>query len=306
MERNNSMKRTDLALEVRESIPEDNKEIEGVVLEKHIDEEKQVEVTKVLIKDKQGAKAMGKPIGTYITVEALALEQKLEHCYDDLAKLIQNYVEELADGIADKSVLIVGLGNREATPDSLGAKVIDKLYTTRHLIKEFGQEFKEKHNLKTMSALAPGVMAQTGMESREIIKGIVEETRPDLVIVIDALASRSVNRLNSTIQLTDTGISPGSGVGNNRKALNKDSLGIPVIAIGVPTVVDADTIVEDRMEHMLQKQGFSETEIQSFLEELSAHVMKNLFVTPKNVDEEVAQMSSILADALNGCFVGKQ
>ncbi|MSS64453.1 GPR endopeptidase [Velocimicrobium porci] len=299
------MKRTDLALEVRESIPEDNKEIQGVVLEKNTDEEKQMEITKVLIKDAQGAKVMGKPIGTYITIEAWALEKKLESYYDELVKTIKDYVEELAGGIMDKSVLIVGLGNREVTPDALGPKVIDELYTTRHLIKEFGQEFKEKHGLKTMSALAPGVMAQTGMESREIIKGIVEETRPDLIIVLDALAARSVNRLNCTIQLTDTGISPGSGVGNNRKALNKDSLGIPVIAIGVPTVVDADTIVEDRMESMLEGQGFSEQEIQSFLDELNAHAMKNMFVTPKNVDEAVSQISSILAEALNDCFVPK-
>ena len=299
------MKRTDLALEVRESIPEDNKEIQGVVLEKNTDEEKQMEITKVLIKDAQGAKVMGKPIGTYITIEAWALEKKLESYYDELVKTIKDYVEELAGGIMDKSVLIVGLGNREVTPDALGPKVIDELYTTRHLIKEFGQEFKEKHGLKTMSALAPGVMAQTGMESREIIKGIVEETRPDLIIVLDALAARSVNRLNCTIQLTDTGISPGSGVGNNRKALNKDSLGIPVIAIGVPTVVDAETIVEDRMESMLEGQGFSEQEIQSFLDELNAHAMKNMFVTPKNVDEAVSQISSILAEALNDCFVPK-
>lgn len=299
------MKRTDLALEVRESIPEDNKEIQGVVLEKNTDEEKQMEITKVLIKDAQGAKVMGKPIGTYITIEAWALEKKLESYYDELVKTIKDYVEELAGGIMDKSVLIVGLGNREVTPDALGPKVIDELYTTRHLIKEFGQEFKEKHGLKTMSALAPGVMAQTGMESREIIKGIVEETRPDLIIVLDALAARSVNRLNCTIQLTDTGISPGSGVGNNRKALNKDSLGIPVIAIGVPTVVDADTIVEDRMESMLEGQGFSEQEIQSFLDELNAHAMKNMFVTSKNVDEAVSQISSILAEALNDCFVPK-
>lgn len=299
------MKRTDLALEVRESIPEDNKEVQGVILEKKTDEKKQMEVTRVFIKDAQGAKVMGKPIGTYITIEAWALENKLENYYDELTETIKEYVEELSGGILDKSVLVVGLGNREVTPDALGPKVIDELYTTRHLIREFGQEFKEKHGLKTMSALAPGVMAQTGMESREIIKGIVEETRPDLIIVIDALAARSVNRLNCTIQLTDTGISPGSGVGNNRKALNKDSLGIPVIAIGVPTVVDADTIVEDRMEHMLAGQGFDEMEIQSFLDELSAHAMKNMFVTPKNVDEAVSQISSILAEALNACFIPK-
>ena len=297
------MKRTDLALEVRESIPEDDKEIQGVVLKKEKDVENGIEVTRLEIKDSHGAKVMGKPVGTYITIEADSIDDmqgKYEGVY--ISKL-GYYVKELVPNIEEKSVFIVGLGNREVTPDALGPLVIDEIFTTRHLVREFGEEFKTKHNMNIVTALAPGVMAQTGMETREIVKGIIDEVKPDLMIVVDALAARSVKRLNCTIQLTDTGISPGSGVGNNRNALNRDSLGIPVIAIGVPTVVDAGTIVEDHLEQTLKKQGFSEKEIYGFINEISRNSVKNMFVTPNNVDEAVRHMSFLISEALNDCFV---
>lgn len=299
------MKRTDLALEVRESIPKDDKEIQGVVLEKERDKENGIEVTRLVIKDLQGAKAMGKPIGTYITLEADSIDDmqgKQEQGYIDK---LQWYIRELVADIENKSVFIVGLGNREVTPDALGPQVIDEIFTTRHLIREFGEEFKVKHKMNTVTALAPGVMAQTGMETKEIVKGILEEVKPDLVIVIDALAARSVKRLNCTIQLTDTGISPGSGVGNNRNALNKESLGVPVVAIGVPTVVDAGTIVEDHLEQALKMQGYSEQEIYTFINEINQKQVKNMFVTPNNVDEAVKHISFIISEALNDCFVPK-
>ena len=299
------MKRTDLALEVRESIPGDDKEVKGVILEKERDTENGIEVTRLVIKDLQGAKAMGKPVGTYITVEADSIEDMqgdYEQRYIDKLKW---YIRELVPDIRDKSVFIVGLGNREVTPDALGPKVIDEIFTTRHLIREFGEEFKTKHNMNTVTALAPGVMAQTGMETKEIVKGIIDEVRPDLMIVIDALAARSVKRINCTIQLTDTGISPGSGVGNNRNALNRESLGIPVVAIGVPTVVDAGTIVEDQLEQALKVQGYSEQEIYTFINEINQKQVRNMFVTPNDVDEAVRHMSFIIAEALNDCFVPK-
>ena len=299
------MKRTDLALEVRESIPKDDREIQGVVLERDKDTANGIVVTRLIIKDLQGAKAMGKPVGMYITIEADSIDDmqgKNEQNYIDKLKC---YMKELIPEISDKSVFIVGLGNREVTPDALGPKVIDEIFTTRHLIREFGEEFRLKHNMNTVTALAPGVMAQTGMETREIVKGIIDEVKPDLMIVIDALAARSVKRLNCTIQLTDTGISPGSGVGNNRNALNKESLGIPVIAIGVPTVVDAGTIVEDQLEQSLKAQGYSEQEICTFINEISQNQVRNMFVTPNNVDEAVKHMSFMIAEALNDCFVPK-
>ena len=299
------MKRTDLALEVRESIPEDDKEIKGVILEKEKDKENGISVTRLIIKDLQGAKAMGKPIGTYITIEAESIDNMQGKHEETYINKLQSYIKELVPDISDKSVFIVGLGNREVTPDALGPKVIDEIFTTRHLIREFGEEFRLKHNMNTVTALAPGVMAQTGMETKEIVKGIIEEVRPDLMIVIDALAARSVKRLNCTIQLTDTGISPGSGVGNNRNALNKESLGIPVVAIGVPTVVDAGTIVEDYLEQTLKAQGYSEKEVYTFINEMNQNAVKNMFVTSNNVDEAVHHMGFLISEALNDCFVPK-
>ena len=270
------MKRTDLALEMRESISKDDKEIKGVVLEKESNDN--IEVTHLIIKNEQGEKIMRKPIGTYITIEVFCMNDMQGEKEKEFISKIKQYIKELIENIEEKSVLIVGLGNREITPDALGPQVIDEIFTTRHLIREFGQEFKEKHRMNVVTAIAPGVMAQTGMETKEIVRGILEQIKADFVIVIDALAARSVKRLNCTIQLTDTGISPGSGVGNNRNALNKESLGIPVIAIGVPTVVDAGTIVEDQLEQSLKAQGYSEQEICTFINEISQNQVRNMFV----------------------------
>lgn len=297
-----TMWRTDLALEVRESFPEDHKEIQGVILTKERKEEEKIETTRVEIKDERGERAMGKPRGTYITIESSYLREKDESYQKPIARALKKYLEELSGGLKGKKTLIAGLGNREVTPDALGPYVVDNLFTTRHLIKEFGEALKEKYEMESVSAIAPGVMAQTGMESSEILKGIIEETKPDLVIVVDALAARSTSRVNATIQLTNTGISPGAGIGNNRKALNEKSLGVKVIALGVPTVVDAATIVEDRMGEALGKKGYNEDEIQRFLGELDYHSMGSLFVTPKTIDEEVKQISYTISEALNACF----
>ncbi|MBE5961836.1 MAG: GPR endopeptidase [Lachnospiraceae bacterium] len=299
--------RTDLALEVRESFEEDDVEIKGVVLEEEYLEEKDVKVTTVIIKDEKGAEAMRKPIGTYITIEAKKLQEKDDDYHASVSEEVAKYISKLVGDATEKGVLIVGLGNREVTPDALGPWVVDNLFVTRHLIREFGDEFGKKNHLKSVSALAPGVMAQTGMETMEILKGLIKETHPGIVIAIDALAARSVERLNTTVQITDTGISPGAGVGNNRQALNKESLGVDVVALGVPTVVDAATIVNDTMERALQTQGFSEGEIQSFLHEVSdSKAIHNMFVTPKNVDESMKCISYTISEALNSCFCGKE
>lgn len=298
--------RTDLALEVRETFEDDDVEIRGVVLERDQNRLKGIEISRVIIKDERGAKAMGKPIGTYITIEAPKLKESDESYQEPISDELAKQLKKLCGSLKDKKILIAGLGNREATPDALGPLVVDNLFVTRHLIREFGDEFKKKHHLADVSAVAVGVMGQTGMESGEILKGIVTETKPDLVIVVDALASRSIERLNSTIQITDTGISPGAGIGNNRKALNKESLGVDVIAIGVPTVVDASTIVQDSMESFLKKQGFSEEENEKFLAEIREknreESFMDLFVTPKNIDESMKQISYTISEALNGCF----
>jgi spore protease len=296
------MIRTDLALEARESFPEDDIEIRGVELIEEYDEENRIRVSTVIIKDERGAKAMQKPIGTYITIEAPELSEADEDYHQPVADVIAKNLIKLAGDLKKDEVLIVGLGNREVTPDALGPQVVDNLFITRHLIREYGNEFRIRNKLGNVSAISPGVMAQTGMETSEIIKGIVEETHPKLIIVIDALASRSINRLNTTVQLTDTGISPGSGVGNNRKALNEESLGTKVIALGVPTVVDAVTIVADTLSQYMEKTGFSENEINQFISEIRNQHMHNMFVTPKNIDEAVKRISYTVSEALNSCF----
>ena len=294
--------RTDLALEARESFPEDDVEIKGVILSEDYDEQNQIRVSVVEIKDERGAKAMQKPIGTYITIEAPEMEQSNEDYYKPVAEEITKQLRTLAGNLKKEEILIVGLGNREVTPDALGPQVVDNLFITRHLIREYGEEFKKRNDLGSVSAISPGVMAQTGMETVEIIKGIIEETNPKLLIVIDALASRSVSRVNTTVQLTDTGISPGSGIGNYRKALNEESLGTKVIAIGVPTVVDAATIVSDTLTKYMLKSGFDEHDINQFISEIREQQIENMFVTPKNIDESIKRLSFTISEALNSCF----
>lgn len=294
--------RTDLALEERESFPDDDVEIKGVILDEDFDEKNNIRVSTVIIKDEKGARAMHKPIGTYITIEAPDIDQSDESYHKPVSEVIVKYLKKLAGDLKREEVLVVGLGNREVTPDALGPQVVDNLFITRHLIKEYGNEFKEKHHLGSVSAISPGVMAQTGMETVEIVKGVIEQTKPKLLIVIDALASRSINRVNTTVQLTDTGISPGSGVGNNRKAFNEESLGTKVIALGVPTVVDAATIVADTLTSYMQKSGFGEEDIDKFISEVREQQIDNMFVTPKNIDESIKRISYTVSEALNSCF----
>lgn len=291
-------KRTDLALEAREQIS-DNREIDGVVLKKKWKGGKKLRITQVQIINDHGEKVMGKPKGNYITIEAKEEEINREPFYEPLIKEIALVLNSLISDEEKKRVLVAGLGNREVTPDALGPIIVDHLLITRHLKKE---KIISDENTPCVSAIAPGVTGQTGMEVVEIMKGILGETKPALVIAIDALAARSVSRLNCTVQITDTGISPGSGVGNHRKALNEETLGMRVIAIGVPTVVDAATIVQDRMEEVLIRQGYSENERELFLREVNDSLIDNMFVTPKNVDEAVRNLGSIIAEALNVFF----
>lgn len=202
-------RKTDLAMEVRESFPRDNVEIKGVVLEKKRDEKSGAKITVVEIKDEKGSKAMKKPQGTYITIES----EELLHDDEDNENLllcICKELERMVKGLRKKRVLIAGLGNRHVTSDSLGPRMVEEIFVTRHYENEFGSDFMKKHQYGNVSAIAPGVMGQTGMEAGEVLKGVVEKTHPELVIVVDALAARSLSRVCTTVQLTDTGISPGS------------------------------------------------------------------------------------------------
>lgn len=296
--------RTDLAVELREDISEDDERIKGVTVKEEYLKQRRVHVSTVRIADASGAAAMGRPIGTYITVEAKGLAEGEERLRRFVAETLSEQLMQLLDA-ADKEakeVLVVGLGNREATPDALGPVAVDELVVTRHLILQLGEEFQKKYHLTSFCALAAGVLAQTGMESGEIIKSVVEELHPDVVIAIDALASRSTERLGTTVQITDTGIYPGAGIGNNRQALNKETLGVPVIAVGVPTVVDAATILRERLGSYLRKKGVSETECEEILTEAGENDGQVLFVTPKGIDELVRRAGETVAEAINLCF----
>lgn len=296
--------RTDLAVELREDFPEDDERIKGVTVKEEFFKHKKVHVSTVRITDASGASAMGRPIGTYITVEAKGLTEGEEQLRRFVAETLAEQLLQLVDTEKKeaKEVLVVGLGNREATPDALGPVAVDELVVTRHLILQLGEEFRKKYHLTSFCALAAGVLAQTGMESGEIIKSVVAELHPDIVIAIDALAARSTERLGTTVQITDTGIYPGAGIGNNRQALNKETLGVPVIAVGVPTVVDAATILRERMGNYLLKKGVSERECEEILREAGENNGQVLFVTPKGIDELVRRAGETVAEAINLCF----
>ncbi len=335
--------RTDLALEEKERFESDNVEISGVVLEESYDETLELKVTRVEIETENGAKAMGKPVGTYLTLETPDLAVPDEERQMEIAARLSGYIRELVekhwegktvkgtegpggaksedgDHLAedgDLSVLVVGLGNRAVTPDALGPYVADHLNVTRHIVREYGKYAMGMENADIVSAIVPGVMGQTGMESAEIVRGIVNETHPDLVIAVDALAARSSRRLNRTVQIADTGIHPGSGVGNHRIGMTEESLGVPVIGIGVPTVVDAATIVNDTMENFIRAlensdslkgtgevlRSYSAGEKYEFIRELIAPHLNGMFVTPKDVDEMIHQISHTISEAINMLFI---
>ena len=298
---NKTMMYTDLAVEIQEECSGRQGEIPGVVLEQYKEDDKCIRVTKIQIKTADGAKSMGRPIGNYMTLESADKEHSDEHSDKNLSgtklpdtNLLASYINGLLPSSAH-SFLIVGLGNANMTADALGPLTIEKM----------AQSGMASHT----SMIVPGVFAQTGMESSEIIQGIVQQTSPDCIITIDALAARSAFRLGTTVQLTDTGIRPGSGVGNARKGITKENMKIPVIAIGIPTVVSAAAIVSDAMDSLKQI-GYNETvlgsiamldqeEYYQLISEVFAPELGNLFVMPKNLDEELDKMSSLLAASLS-------
>ena len=292
--------RTDLALETTERFAEENAEIRGVEVHEEYDEEKDVRTTVVKIVTENGAKSMGRPQGTYITIEAPELSTPDEDYHREISEEISTHLRKLIDLKKEKSVLVVGLGNAAITADALGPQVVDNLLMTRHIIKEYGLRGIKHEKMHRISGIAPGVMAQTGMETAEIVQGIVSETKPDVVVAIDALAARSVRRLSRTIQITDTGIHPGSGVGNHRNGLTEENLQVKVIGIGVATVVDAATIVHDSMAHLLD--ALEETEQKEFLDEMIAPNLYSMFVTPKDVDETIKYLSFMISEGLNIAF----
>ena len=312
--------RTDLALEEREKVQ--GSEIPGIRVREWEKEEAGIRVTEVAVCDERGEKALGKPVGMYLTVEAASLAKKDDDYHrkvsEELAGLLRGMFEE--HGLETEKMgrpvrtLVVGLGNPEATPDALGPKVLEHLQATRHLELEYGTDFCRKHGYPVLSGITPGVMAQTGMETAEIVKGIVQETEPDAVIVVDALAARSAGRLGVTVQLSDTGIQPGSGVGNHRSGLTEETLGIPVFAIGIPMVVGAAAIVYDTvgaMTEVLREQiggdiretenpeHFQVEEAYELVRELLKPDLGPMYVTPHDVDERVDFLSFTISEAIH-------
>lgn len=298
---NKTMMYTDLAVEIQEECSGRQGEIPGVVLEQYKEDGKGIRVTKIQIQTADGAKRMGRPIGNYMTLESADKEHSDEHSDKNLSgtklpdtNLLASYINGLLPSSAH-SFLIVGLGNANMTADALGPLTIEKM--------------AQSGMASYTSMIVPGVFAQTGMESCEIIQGIVQQTSPDCIITIDALAARSAFRLGTTVQLTDTGIRPGSGVGNARKGITKENMKIPVIAIGIPTVVSAAAIVSDAMDSLKQI-GYNETilgsiamldkeEYYQLISEVFAPELGSLFVMSKNLDEELDTMSSLLAASLS-------
>jgi spore protease len=310
--------RTDLALEAKEmaSGPQGG-DIPGVHTETSQDDGDMI-VTKMDVVSEEGAKAIGKLPGHYVTIEVPRLREKDSDLQDRVAtRLAQEFAAFLQKiGIGKEAkVLIIGLGNWNVTPDALGPLVVENVMVTRHYFELMPEQVSPGY--RQVSAVAPGVLGTTGIETSEIVQGIVEKSKPDLVIAIDALASRALERVNTTIQIADTGIHPGSGVGNKRKGLTKEFLGVPVIAIGVPTVVYASTIVNSTMDMMFRhfKQQTSNTgqifgmldsmeenERLQLVREVLDPVGHNLLVTPKDIDQFIEDMANIIASGLNAAL----
>ena len=268
--------RTDLALELKEEKNIGSAQ-SGIIVKTRIDTTNHIKETKIIIKNKKGEDSLGKPKGTYITIEAKDLSTNDGSFHKEMSEALFLNLKEMLN--KKKKILIAGLGNADVTADSLGPKVVNNLYITRHLQKE-GIE---------LSAIAPGVMAQTGIETSEILESLADRIKPDVVIVIDALAARSYSRLNKTIQISDTGIAPGSGVGNHRNEITQHTIGVPVLAIGVPTVICVPAIIHD---------VFGEKSLENVSENIDEEFI-SMHVTPKNIDESMKRISYTISEGIN-------
>ena len=304
--------RTDLALERRDLYRKANNvanEIKGLETEEEQLGEN-IKVTRVKVLNEEGEQAIGKKQGNYITIDIkdlkIAGEEDIQKASEAVTKELKTLIGNLIQPQED--ILVVGLGNLYVTPDALGPKVIQDIDITRHLLTYMPEVLEQ--GTRPVSAVSPGVLGTTGIETVEILKGIVDNVHPKLIIVIDALASRSIERISSTVQIADTGIVPGAGVGNQRKELTVSTLGIPVIAIGVPTVVEAATIAADSLNLFIQKlqeEAHSNEFLNQLQEEDKYQMIKevlqpadyNFIVTPKEIDDLIENMSSVVARGIN-------
>ena len=303
--------RTDLALERRDIYQKVNnlKQIDGIKsTEEEINEK--LKVTRVEILNKNGEKAIGKPVGNYVTIDVKKLKLAEDEDIQKASEVVTKELKKIINIHTDKQgdILVVGLGNIYVTPDALGPKVINEIDVTRHIIKYLPQYVDE--GTRPVSAISPGVLGTTGIETVEILKGIVDNIHPKLLIVIDALASRSIDRISSTIQISDTGIVPGAGVGNTRQEISQTTLGIPVIALGIPTVVELATLVSDGIDIFIDRLQ-EKAESNEYLNKLQQNDKYeedkealnvgdyNMIVTPKEIDDLIENMKDIVARGIN-------
>ena len=303
--------RTDLAIEARDMYTQENKrELDGVI----VDEEKEddIKITTVTIESDEAGEELGKPKGTYVTIDFPEFTPYDGETMDRVSKVVDNVLSRLINMPEDKLALVVGLGNWNVTPDALGPKVTEKIMVTRHLKQVMPDAIDD--SVRPVCCISPGVLGITGIETGEIIKSLVEKIKPDLVICIDALGSRKLERVNRTIQISDTGISPGAGVGNHRMKINEESLGVKVVAIGVPTVVHAATIANDTIDLVLDEliskaekgkdfynmlKSLDRVEKSNLINEILNPSFGDLMVTPKDVDAIIESLSKIIANGIN-------
>ncbi|MBC8061116.1 MAG: GPR endopeptidase [Clostridiaceae bacterium] len=306
--------RTDLAVEAKEIYESENKNtknrIPGVAVKEYT--ENDIKVTDVEILNEAGEKAMGKPKGTYITIDMPKFTHYDSGIMENVSRVLSKSISNITNLDESMTALVVGLGNWNITPDAVGPKVISKVMITRHLKQLVPDSIDE--GVRPVCGIAPGVLGITGIETGEIIKAVADKIKPNLIICIDALASRKMERVNTTIQIGNTGISPGSGVGNKRMEISEKTLGIPVIAIGVPTVVDAATMANDTIDLVIdemvkQSSGDSEfynmlkkidkEEKQRLIKEVLNPYVGGLMVTPKDIDMVIDSVSKIIATGIN-------
>ncbi len=298
----------DLAVEAREIIRgQTGQEIPGCIMDKESYD--QATVTIVRIVEEYAEQIMGKPRGNYITIEAPVIRENNRQAHQEVVEVLGKQLATLIHLPEHANVLVVGLGNWNATPDALGPKVVGMTLVTRHMYNYAPEEIKG--GMRSVSALSPGVLGLTGIETAEIIKGVVDKVKPELVIAVDALASRSAERIGTTIQLADTGIAPGSGIGNKRAGINQESMGVPVIAIGVPTVIPAAVIAGETLDRLVE-QTKNEPQMLSIYQKMNSEAFQpivnailqpytsgQLMVTPKEIDTLIENTAKIIAGGIS-------
>ncbi len=299
-------------MEAREMVQEQNQiDIPGVKSET-VTADEDITITRVEVVSPLGENNIGKPIGNYITLEVPGISDGDKQYEEQVKVHLANEIRRLVQLNDNSLVLIIGLGNWNVTPDAVGPKVVEKVLVTRHIFEYVPEQVDER--MRQICAVAPGVLGITGIETGEIVKGIVDRVKPDLVIAIDALASRKTSRIGNTIQVADTGINPGSGIGNKRMGLTKETLGVPTLAIGIPTVVYAHTIGRDSLEMLLTElvdqatnnnnftqllNGIDEEHLDRLVGEVLTEALGDLVVTPKEIDLLIDDAAGIIADGIN-------